>query len=202
MGAFGDSAAKPAASAAAPGGGAAPTAAASSAAGGGGNAGTTAPAAPAPETRGGADSEIPAGVFEGLSKLLDLEHKAKAEASSGDLYDISENDGRDGAPGAASGPGSSSGFSFAVPKVPEHSLRELAGDGRGKQLEIVAYLPNVSSGKEAALDVLPQRFSLVAGSKYRLRLGLPFAVDPDATKAKWDKKARSLRVHLLAAEAG
>ena len=95
----------------------------------------------------------------------------------------------------------SSGFSFAAPEVPEHSVRELAGDGRGKRLEILAYLPNVSSGKEAALDVLPQRFSLVAGSKYRLRLGLPFAVEPGATKAKWDKKARSLRVHLSAAEA-
>jgi len=80
-------------------------------------------------------------------------------------------------------------------------MQELARAPDGPRLEILAHLPGISSGKEAAVDVLPQRFSLVAGSKYRLRLALPFTVDPDATKAKWDKKARTLRVRLSAAAA-
>ena len=142
------------------------------------------------------DLEVPAGILEGLSQLLDLEHRTKQEEARGDLFDISD-------AAEAAGERQGSDFNFGAPEAPEYSMRELgrAGAPGGPQLEILAQLPGISSGKEAAVDVLPQRFSLVAGSKYRLRLALPFAVDPDATKAKWDKKARTLRVRLSAAAA-
>ena len=208
MGAFGEKAAKAVGAAAAPAGegGSDPgqsVAGAAPAAGGGGPREREASAETRAAAAGGRldarDLEVPAGILEGLSQLLDLEHRTKQEEARGDLFDISDGDGRAEAAGERQG----SDFNFGAPETPEYSMRELgrAGAPGGPQLEILAQLPGISSGKEAAVDVLPQRFSLVAGSKYRLRLALPFAVDPDATKAKWDKKARTLRVRLSAAAA-
>ena len=101
------------------------------------------------------------------------------------------------------------GACFHVHLLPPHLLGE-EGHFRTEQAreeieialaEVVVALPKVEGGGEVALDVLPKRASVVVGSKYRLKLPLPYAVDHKRVKAKWKGKAKKLKVTLRAAVA-
>ena len=77
----------------------------------------------------------------------------------------------------------------------QRSLAELAErDGAGgRELFLRVSLPTTDSLAAAELDVSSDGIRLIAGS-YRLELRWPSAVDADAAKAKFLKKAKVLQV--------
>ena len=120
------------------------------------------------------------------------EERAVTENLHEELYDLQE-------PEAPEAGGSH--FKFEQPVVPEHTLTQCETSDGARFLEVVVALPKVEGGGEVALDVLPTRASVVVGSKYRLKVQLPYAVDHKRVKAKWKGKAKKLKVTLRAAAA-
>lgn len=136
--------------------------------------------------------------LESFAKLMveagEREERAVTENLHEELYDLQEPE----APGPEVG---GSHFKFEQPVVPEHTLTQCETSDGERFLEVVVALPKVEGGGEVALDVLPKRASVVVGSKYRLKLPLPYAVDHKRVKAKWKGKAKKLKVTLRAAVA-
>ncbi|OWF37090.1 protein kintoun-like [Mizuhopecten yessoensis] len=69
---------------------------------------------------------------------------------------------------------------------------------RPKELEITIFLPLLSSAKEVDLDVFEQKLTLKSENpaKYKLDLKLPYPVDDDQGRAKFDKMKKCLVVTL------
>ena len=136
--------------------------------------------------------------LESFAKLMveagEREERSVTENLHEELYDLQEPE----APGPEVG---GSHFKFEQPVVPEHTLTQCETSDGERFLEVVVALPKVEGGGEVALDVLPKRASVVVGSKYRLKLPLPYAVDHKRVKAKWKAKAKKLKVTLRAAVA-
>ena len=80
----------------------------------------------------------------------------------------------------------------AITEEPSYELAERDGAG-GRELFLRVSLPTTDSLAAAELDVSSDGIRLVAGS-YRLELRWPSAVDADAAKAKFLKKAKVLQV--------
>ena len=90
--------------------------------------------------------------------------------------------------------------SMPVPEPPAHEIRrEALADSDSEELVICIRLPLLSSIKEVELSVSSEAVELAAldASLYApLMIALPAAVDDDACKARFDKKARVLTVRL------
>ena len=92
----------------------------------------------------------------------------------------------------ACSPPAATAAAAAITEEPSYELAERDGAG-GRELFLRVSLPTTDSLAAAELDVSSDGIRLVAGS-YRLELRWPSAVDADAAKAKFLKKAKVLQV--------
>ena len=106
----------------------------------------------------------------------------------------SDDAGFGGAPAVKKGflNGGAKAAAAAITEEPSYELAERDGAG-GRELFLRVSLPTTDSLAAAELDVSSDGIRLVAGS-YRLELRWPSAVDADAAKAKFLKKAKVLQV--------
>eukprot|EP01135_Chromosphaera_perkinsii_P000026 Nk52_evm5s16 gene=Nk52_evmTU5s16 len=85
--------------------------------------------------------------------------------------------------------------------LPKPSWKLAHSKASGKDI-VVVVLPQVEHLEEVELDISTDQFTVYVPGKYRMSEALPYPVNEDVCKAKWNSSTHTLKMHLVPRNVG